>query len=58
MKSNTEKINMKKYHVTYRSSTDHDCCTVWTMASSKQAAVEDIKNEYWDVESIIDVVEA
>lgn len=53
-----EKNSMKKYHVTYRSSTDNDCCTVWTIASSKQAAIEDVKNEYWDVESIIDVVEA
>ena len=52
-----KKINMKKYHVTYRSSTDHDCCTVWTMASSKQAAIEDVKHEYWDVESIVDVIE-
>lgn len=49
---------MKKYYVTYRSSTDHDCCTVWTNAHSKQDAINDVKSEYWDVESIIDVEEA
>ena len=48
---------MSKYYVTYRSSTDHDCCTVWTNARSKQEAIEDVKSEYWDVESIIDVIE-
>ena len=48
---------MSKYYVTYRSSTDYDCCIVWTNARSKQEAIEDVKNEYWDVESIIDVIE-
>ena len=48
---------MKKYHVTYKSSTDHDCCTVWTYARSKQDAIDDVKCEYWDVEDIIDVIE-
>jgi len=46
---------MKRYHVVYRSSTDGDCCTVWVDAKSKEQAVEIIQNEYWDVESIIDV---
>ena len=44
------------YYVTYQSSTDHDCCTVWTEASSKQDAIDYVKGEYWDVEQILDVV--
>ena len=43
------------YYVTYISSTDNDCCTVWTEASSKEAAIDDVKNEYWDVKEIIQV---
>ena len=43
------------YYVTYTSSTDHDCCTVWTEANSKQEAISNVKSEYWDVEEIIEV---
>ena len=48
---------MKKYYVTYRSSTDHDCCTIWTNARSAQDAINYAKSEYWDIEEILDVVE-
>ncbi len=45
---------MVKYYVTYTSSIDHDCCTVWTEANSKQEAIDDVRSEYWDIEEIID----
>ena len=48
----------KKYYVVYKSSTDHDCCTVWTEAWSKEDAIDEVKHEYWDIESIIDVYPA
>ena len=44
-----------RYYVTYTSSTDNDCCTVWTEASSKREAIENVKDEYWDVKEIIEV---
>lgn len=44
-----------KYYVTYRSSSDGDCCTVWTEANSKQDAIDYVKSEYWDIKEIIDV---
>lgn len=44
-----------KYKVTYESSQDHDCCSVWTEARNKQEAIENVKSEYWDVEEIISV---
>lgn len=49
---------MKKFYVTYRSSQDHDCCTVWTEAYDKQEAISNVKGEYWDIEEIIEVREA
>lgn len=48
---------MKKYEITYISKTDNDCCSVWTYANSKQAAIEDTKSEYWDIKEIISVSE-
>lgn len=51
------KSNMKKYHVIYESSIDHDCCTVWTEANSKEDAINDVMFDYWDVDSIIEVQE-
>ncbi|MBP5152747.1 MAG: hypothetical protein ILP13_07540 [Lachnospiraceae bacterium] len=48
---------MKKYYITYKSSMDHDCCTVWTEARSKEEAIQDVKSEYWDIEEIIKVRE-
>lgn len=49
---------MRKYYITYKSSTDGDCCTVWTMARSRQDAMEQTRREYWDVADIIEVREA
>lgn len=46
---------MKKYHVVYESKIDGDCCTVWTMASSKEEAIDEVRHEYWDVQEIIEV---
>ncbi len=48
---------MKTYYITYRSSTDHDCCTVWTNANSKEEAIAEVKSEYWDIEEILEVRE-
>lgn len=47
---------MKKYKVWYRTE-DGDCSKVWTKAANKKEAIEYVKREYWDVESIIDVEE-
>lgn len=44
---------MKKYYVAYLDK-DDDVCTVWTMAESKQEAIENVKDEYWDVQQVID----
>lgn len=44
-----------RYYITYISNSDHDCCTVWTNASSKQEAIDYVKSEHWDVEEIVDV---
>ena len=49
---------MKRYYVVYKSSSDHDCCTVWTEARSKEDAIDNVRGEYWDIESIIDVYPA
>ena len=48
---------MKTYYIDYISSSDHDCCTVWTEARSKEEAIEDVKSEYWDIEEIIEISE-
>ena len=48
---------MKKYKVIYTSKTDGDCCSVWTYATSKQDAINEVKHEYWDVSNIIDCYE-
>ena len=44
---------MKKYYVSYLDQ-DGDVSTVWTTAESEQEAIENIKDEYWDVQLIID----
>ena len=44
---------MKKYYVSYLDK-DDDVCTVWTMAESEQEAIEKVKDEYWDVQRVID----
>lgn len=46
--------SMKKYYVTYLDKED-DCITVWTMASSKQEAIEKVKGEHW--EGVVDCYE-
>lgn len=48
---------MKTYYITYISSTDHDCCTVWTEADSKAEARSNVESEYWDIEEIIEICE-
>ena len=47
----------KKYYVTYLDK-DDDCTTVWTTASSKQEAIENVKDEHWDVQRVIDCYSA
>ena len=54
VQTTTPQTIMGKYYVTYTSSIDHDCCTVWTEANSKQEAIDDVRSEYWDIEEIID----
>ena len=49
-------IAKKYYYVTYLGK-DDDYTTVWTMASSKQEAIENVKDEYWDVQRVIDCYE-
>lgn len=44
---------MKRYKITYISSTDDDCCSVWTEADSPSEAKQNILSEYWDVKEII-----
>ena len=48
---------MKTYYITYISKTDHDCCTVWTKANSREEAKSDVLSEYWDIEEIIEITE-
>lgn len=43
------------YYITYTSSSDHDCCSVWTEADSKEEAIRNVRSEYWDIEEIIEV---
>ena len=45
---------MKRFTIDYISSTDHDICHVWTTAHNEQEAIENVKDEYWDIESIVD----
>lgn len=49
---------MEKYYITYKSTTDGDCCTVWTMARDREDAIEQTKREYWDVGEIIEAYRA
>lgn len=42
-----------RYYITYTSSTDGDCCSVWTDANSTREAIENVRSEYWDVKEII-----
>lgn len=48
---------MKKYYVAYLDK-DGDVDTVWTFAESEQEAIENIKDEYWDVERVVDCYES
>ena len=44
---------MKKYYVSYLDQ-DGDVSTVWNISESEQETIENIKDEYWDVQLIID----
>jgi len=48
---------MSKFKVVYESNTDHDCCSVWTYANSREEAIDNVKSEYWDIERIIECYE-
>ena len=43
---------MKKYIIRYITK-DDNCCSVWTMANSKDEAIQETKREYWDIKDII-----
>lgn len=45
---------MKKYIVKYISSTDDDVCGVWTTANSEKEAIQNVRDEYWDIKEIVD----
>lgn len=45
---------MNKYYVTYTSSTDHDCTTVWCNADTPEKAADYVMTD-WDVEDIISI---
>lgn len=49
---------MDKYYVTYISSTDDDCCTIWVNANSVAEAKSEARSEYWDIKEIINVRKA
>lgn len=46
---------MNKYEITYTSTTDHNCCSVWCYANSPEQAADYVMSEYWDVEEIISI---
>lgn len=46
---------MNTYYITYTSSQDHDCCTVWCDANSPEEAADYVMSEYWDVEEIVSI---
>lgn len=41
------------YFITYISSGDGGCCTVWNKASSKEEAVENARKEHNDIKEIL-----
>ena len=45
------------YKVSYISSTDGDCYSVYTEANSTTQAEDNTRNDYWDVEEIVSVTE-
>ena len=44
--------NMKKWIICYEDK-QGDVSKVWTIADTKQEAIDDVKHEYWDIENII-----
>ena len=46
---------MARYKVSYISTMDGDCCSVWVEANSKEDAKDEVLYEHWDVEEIIGV---
>lgn len=45
---------MKRYIVYYHDNSG-DLSHVWTEASSKEEAIQNVKSEYWDCKEIVDV---
>lgn len=43
------------YKVSYISTMDGDCCSVWVEADSVNEAKEKVRDEHWDVEEVIGV---
>lgn len=46
---------MKKWKVTYRDESG-DITSVWCKANTKNDAIDYVKDEYWDVEDIVECV--
>lgn len=44
---------MATFKVTYRSSQDGDCCSVWTEADHAKEAARNVQDDYWDVQEIL-----
>lgn len=47
---------MKKYTVHYYDNSG-DYCHVWVMARNKEHAIDQVRDEYWDIQKIIEVEE-
>lgn len=48
---------MNKYYIDYTAK-DGDLCHIWTMADSKQDAIDYLMSEYWNVGEVIQVIKA
>ena len=50
-------METKVWYVTYsyKSGDDYDICTVWVNATDRQDAIDQVRDEYWDVEDIVEV---
>lgn len=48
---------MKKYNIDYIDN-GGDLCHVWVMASSKDDARVQVKQEYWDIDRIVQIRES
>lgn len=45
---------MRKFHVDYIDKSD-DLCHVWVTAINEEDAIEQVKQEYWDIKRIVQV---